>query len=327
MFTDLPEEQLRGYRSTVPEPEGFDAFWRGSIAVARERAVAPRLTEVDTGLTAIRTWDVEFSGWNGQPIRAWLRAPAHAEGPLPAVVHYVGYGGGRGSALDELAYSAAGYAHLLMDTRGQGSGWSEGATPDDFGTGPQAPGVMTRGIGSIETYYYGRFFTDAVMAVDAARSLDLVDGERIAVHGGSQGGAAALAAGALADDVRAVVARVPFLCDIPRAITITDAKPFHEIVEYLAVHRGEIASVLHVLSHIDGVHFASRITAPLLVTAALMDAVVPPSGPFAAFNASPSSAKDLLLHPYNGHEGGGPEDTAAALAFLARHLGSEGTRA
>jgi cephalosporin-C deacetylase len=179
---------------------------------------------------------------------------------------------------------------------------------------------MTRGLGSPEQYYYTRFFTDAVLAVDAVRRLPCVDGARVGVTGGSQGGAGALAAGALADDVRVVVARVPFLCDVPRAITITNARPFHELVDYLAVHRDQIDHVLAVLAHVDGAVLASRITAPLLVTAALMDEIVPPSGPFAAYNAAPSKKKELILHPYNGHEGGGPEDIAAALRFFATEL-------
>lgn len=325
MLTDLPEAELRRHRTAVAEPEGFDAFWADRIADARAAAQPAELTEVETGLTAIRTWDVSFSGWGGQRIRAWLRAPAGAGGRLPAVVEYVGYGGGRGSALDGLTFAAAGYAHLLMDTRGQGSGWSEGVTPDDAGTGPQVPGVMTRGIGSPLTYYYVRLITDAVLAVDAARSLPLVDPDRIAVHGISQGGGLALAAGALADGVAAVVARVPFLCDIARGITITDAKPFHEVVEYLAVHRGEADAVMRVLAHVDGALFAARLRAPLLVTAALMDPVVPPSGPFAALNASPGET-ELVLHRFNGHEGGGPEDTAAALRFLAARMPPTTTR-
>lgn len=320
MFTDMPEDALRAHRSAVQEPEGFDAFWAEEVERSRGLAGPPHMTAVETGLTAIDTWDVEFSGWDGQPVRGWLRAPAGARGQLPAVVEYVGYGGGRGSVLENLTFAAAGYAHLLMDTRGQGSGWSEGVTPDDAGTGPQAPGVMTRGIGSPRTYYYTRFFTDAVLAVDAVRSLPLVDGARVAVTGGSQGGAAALAAGALADGVSVVVAKVPFLCDIARSITITDARPFHEVVEYLAVHRDQVDAVTAVLAHVDGALMATRITAPLLITAALMDEIVPPSGPFAAFNASPSAEKRLLLHRFNGHEGGGPDDVAAALAFIARHL-------
>jgi cephalosporin-C deacetylase len=321
MLTDLPEEHLREYRSAVEEPEGFDAFWSGQIAAARALAAPARLVEVDTGLTAIRTWDVEFSGWGGQRVRGWLRAPADATGPLPTIVEYIGYGGGRGSALENLAFSAAGYLHLTMDTRGQGSVWSEGVTPDDAGTGPQVPGVMTRGIAAPETYYYTRFFVDAVLAVDAARAMPLADPTRIAVHGISQGGGTALAAGALAEGVAAVVARVPFLCDIPRAITITDAKPFHEIVEYLTIHRAQADAVLRVLSYIDGVHFAARLRAPLLVTAALMDPIVPPSGPFAAYNAA-AVPKELVLRRFNGHEGGGPEDTAETLRFLRARLGA-----
>jgi cephalosporin-C deacetylase len=320
VLTDLPEEALRAHRTSAREPADLDGFWAARLAEARSVAAPPEAIEVETGLTAIRTWDVRFSGWGGQRIAGWLRAPAAATGPLPAVVEYVGYGGGRGSVLDGLAFAAAGFAHLVMDTRGQGSGWSTGVTADSGGTGPEVPGVMTRGLASAEQYYYTRFFTDAVLAVDAVRLLPGVDGSRVAVTGGSQGGAGALAAGALAVDVRAVVARVPFLCDIPRAITITDARPFHEIVQYLAIHRDEAQHVLDVLAHIDGAVLASRITAPLLVTAALMDEIVPPSGPFAAFNAARSEVKEILVHPFNGHEGGGPEDVAAALRFIGTAL-------
>lgn len=320
MFTDLPEHLLRAHRTTAVEPDDLDGFWAERLAEARDLASPPEAVEIDTGLTAIRTWDVRFSGWGGQRIAGWLRMPAGATEPLPAIVEYVGYGGGRGSALDGLTFAAAGYAHLVMDTRGQGSGWSSGTTADSGGTGPEVPGVMTRGLASAADYYYTRFFTDAVLAVDAVRALPGVDGTRVAVTGGSQGGAGALAAGALADDVRAVVARVPFLCDIPRSMTITDARPFHELVDYLAVHRDEVEHVLRVLAHIDGSLLAARITAPLLVTAALMDQIVPASGPFAAFNAAPSARKEIMVHPYNGHEGGGPEDIAAALRFIGAEL-------
>ena len=315
MFTDLPEAELREHRTSSAPPADFDEFWSARIAEARALAAPPELIEVDTSLTAIRTWDVAFSGWGGQRVRGWLRTPAGATGPLPAIVEYVGYGGGRGSAIENLAFAAAGYAHLLMDTRGQGSGWSRGVTPDDAGAGPQVPGVMTRGILDPATYYYTRLFTDAVLAVDAARGLDVVDPDRVAVHGVSQGGGTALAAGALAGGVAAIVARVPFLCDFPRSLVITDSNPFHEVVAYLATHRDEVDAVMRTLSYVDGAHFAARGTAPLLVTTALMDPVVPPSGPFAAYNAAPEP-KELLLHRFNGHEGGGPDDTEAALRFL-----------
>jgi cephalosporin-C deacetylase len=322
MYTDLPEADLRAYRTAVADPEDFDAFWSGELERSRAAARPVELTEVDAGLTAIRVFDVTFSGWNGQPIKGWLRVPALADGPLPGVVQAVGYGGGRGHAQMNLLWAAAGYAHLVMDSRGQGSGWSRGDTPDDAGSaGPQYPGVMTRGIRSPGTYYYARFFTDAVLAVDALRSLDLVDGDRIGVTGGSQGGGTALAVGALSDAVRVVAAQVPFLCEMPRGIAITDAYPFKEVADYLAAHRSEEETVLRTLAYFDGVNFARRGRVPALFSAALMDAIVPPSTVFAAYNAYPAE-KELLLWRYSGHEGGGPDDEEAALRFFAKHLRS-----
>ena len=89
-----------------------------------------------------------------------------------------------------------------------------------------------------------------------------VDPERVAVLGGSQGGAMALAVGGLVPGLAAVVANVPFLCDIARAITITDAYPFREVADYLATHRDKVDVVLRTLGYIDGVSFARRGTAP-----------------------------------------------------------------
>ena len=87
--------------------------------------------------------------------RRWLLAPAGATGPLPTVVEYLGYGGGRSLPFQWLQWAAAGYAHLVMDTRGQGSSWSPGDTPDLEGDAPAGggnyPGFVTRGIGRPET--------------------------------------------------------------------------------------------------------------------------------------------------------------------------------
>ncbi|VXC00127.1 acetylxylan esterase [Frigoribacterium sp. 9N] len=315
MFTDLPEPALREYRSTQTDPDDFDEFWATTLAETRAHPLDLRVDRVDTGLTTVDVYDVTFSGWAGQPVRAWLRVPAEAEGPLPAVVQFVGYGGGRGAAVENLFWSSAGFAHLQMDTRGQGSGWSLGATPDPDGSGPAHPGVMTRGIDSRETYYYRRVFADAVRAVEAARGLDVVDASRVSVVGGSQGGGIALAVAGLVPDLAAVAAYVPFLCDFRRATVITDADPYKEIGRYLAVHRHRASSVHDVLAYFDGVNFARRATAPALFTTALMDPTCPPSTVFGAFHAY-AGAADVTVWPYNGHEGGGFEDDLLALALF-----------
>jgi len=319
VYTDLSEEELRAYRSDQVDPPDFDEFWAATLKESRSLGDASVVVPVDTGLATIDTFDVTFPGFGGQPVRAWLRVPAGRTGRLPTVVQYVGYGGGRGHVLENLLIASAGFAHLQMDSRGQGSVWSRGDTPDDAPAGPQVPGVMTRGIEDPQTYYYRRLFTDAVRAVDAARGLDVVDPERVAVIGQSQGGATALAVAALVPDVAAVVAHVPFLCDFPRATVVTDAYPFREVVDYLATHRHRREAVHRTLSYFDGVNFARRAQVPARFSAALMDDVVPPSTVFAAFHEY-AGPKELQVWQYNGHEGGGPDDDEAALEFLRARL-------
>ncbi|MFD3455511.1 acetylxylan esterase [Streptomyces sp. NPDC058691] len=323
MFTDLPEPELRTHRSTQTAPDDFDDFWDATLAAARAAAPPGAVTvePVATGLRTVHVFDVTFPGYGGEPVRAWLRLPRGAEGPLPAVVTYVGYGGGRGHALESLLWASAGFAHFHMDTRGQGSGWSRGDTPDSGAAGPQAPGMMTRGIEDPHRYYYRRLFTDAVRAVDAVRTLPSVDAGRVAVLGASQGGGTALAVAALVPDVSALVAHVPFLCDFPRAVVITDADPYREIGRYLAVHRASAARVHRTLAYFDGVNFAARAHVPARFSAALMDEITPPSTVFAAYNAY-AGPKAIDVWPYNGHEGGAIDDDEAALAFLRTRLGA-----
>lgn len=125
-YRDMPIEQLRGYRPSLHVPVDMDRFWASTLAEAREHPLEATFTAVDNGLGLISTIDLTFAGYDGAPVRAWLHVPAGERGPLPAVVEYVGYGGGRGLPHERVMWAAAGYAHVVMDTRSQGSTWSVG---------------------------------------------------------------------------------------------------------------------------------------------------------------------------------------------------------
>ena len=319
-LTDLPLADLRTFLPDVAEPADFDAFWRRTLDEARAAASDPVVVAVDSPVTELIVEDLTFSGFGGEPIRAWIMRPRTDE-PRPAIVEYIGYNGGRGVPGERLQWAAAGYVHILMDTRGQGSGWGTGGdTPDPHGSDGAVPGFMTRGIRQPDTYYYRRVFTDAVRAIDTAAALPFVDAERISVTGGSQGGGITLAAAALHPAVKAAMPDVPFLCHFRRSVEMTPDHPFLEIERYLAVHRTEVDRVFETLSYFDGVNFARRITAPALFSVGLMDGIVLPSSVFAAFNHCGSDDKHIEVYEFNGHEGGQTEQWLRQARWLAERV-------
>jgi cephalosporin-C deacetylase len=318
MFFDMPLEELRTYLPSREEPPDLDAFWQGTLAEARAFPLDAVFEPVDYGLRTVETFDVTFNGYGGQAIKGWLLLPRHRQERLPCVVEYIGYGGGRSFPTDWLVWSSAGFAHLVMDTRGQGSAvWRHGDTadPEPEGSNPHYPGFMTRGILDAETYFYRRVFTDGVRAVAAAKAHPVVDVERIAVTGGSQGGGITLAVGGLEPGVSVVMPDVPFLCHYRRATSITDAAPYSEIVQYCKSHRDKVDTVFQTLSYFDGVNFAARCRAQALFSVALMDLICPPSTVFAAYNHF-AGPKEIKVYQYNDHEGGGNYQTVEKVRFL-----------
>jgi cephalosporin-C deacetylase len=318
---DLPEPQLRAYRPDVPEPSGFDDFWRETLATSRAAGSGIRRSPAPSPLDLVTVEDVVFPGFAGEPVHAWLILPAGVRDPLPAVAEFVGYGRGRGLPHERLHWPAAGFAQLIVDTRGQGSTWGTGGqTPDPHGAGPATAGFLTRGIEDPHEYYYRRVFTDAVRAVDALREIAEVDPERIAVTGNSQGGAIAIAAAGLSDGLIGALPSAPILCDLPRVVGLTDADPHAELTRYLSVHRESAERVFQTLSYFDGVAFARRATAPALFGAGLMDTIAPPSGVFAAANHWAAGA-DVVAYPWNGHEGGEGAHWVRQAEWLRERVG------
>ncbi|QCB96005.1 acetylxylan esterase [Arthrobacter sp. PAMC25564] len=331
---DMPLDQLRAYTSSAVEPEDFDEFWGQTIAEAREFPLDAVYTPVENHLRVIDSFDVSFSGFGGARIKGWLHLPANRDtaGALPVVVQYIGYSGGRGLVQQDTKWAQAGYAHFIMDTRGQGYGGMLGETADPHPSAGEVSyaGLMTRGISAREDYYYRLVFVDAFRAIEAAQSHSEVDAGRVLLVGLSQGGGLAIAAAGLAagrlDGVLGTMADVPFLQDFPRAIDIAPRGPYPEIAGFLSRHRDRYESMLAVLNYFDGVHLGRRATAPALFSVALMDDVCPPSTVFAAYNAygagaaaapSAAPAKSVVVYRFNNHEGGQEHHWVSQLRYVA----------
>lgn len=314
---DLPLRELQTYLPARDEPADFDAFWASTLDDSASIATVPRWTDFDAGYSELITQDVEFNGFAGQPIKGWFIAPRHRAGPLPVVVSFLGYGGGRGTIGSWTQLAAAGFAQFVMDSRGQGSGYRPGDTPDGRFSGPSVGGVMTLGIDDPFGYYYRRLFTDAVLAVRAAQQHPLTDSARVIVQGGSQGGGIALAVAGLVDGLLGAAIDVPFLCGFRRAVELVDTHPYAEIGRYLKIHRGAEDRVFRTLSYFDGINFATRATAPALFSVGLMDQVCPPSTVYAAYNHY-AGMKHIEVYPFNGHENGEEVQAERVVEFARR---------
>jgi alpha-beta hydrolase superfamily lysophospholipase len=133
--------------------------------------------------------DLEFDS-AGDPCAAWLYPPCGDVVEAPIVVMAHGLSGTRRDGLGAFAarFAAAGIAALVFDHRGFGD---SGGEPDLF--------------------HPARQLEDWRAAIDFARSLPGIDGDRLATFGSSMGGGNALAAAAIDPRVAAAVSQVPFL--------------------------------------------------------------------------------------------------------------------
>ena len=247
-------------------------------------------------------YKITYRSLDGVKIRAYLAKPYETEGKtsrkFPAIITAPGYrGDGWGLELGE---SLRGYVILHVCPRSQGESaqlWKI-----------DGPDYLTWHIANPEGYFYQGAYVDLVRGVDYLCSRPDVDTNRIGAIGISQGGGLVLAAAALDPRIKAVVARVPFLCDMRLAATIDNSLVKVLLDRYGALTPGN----LNTLDYFDPVNLAHRLQAPTLIGAGGKDTTCPAQTVRAVFDKL-AGIKVLAIYPNMDHPSG--SDSHATEAF------------
>ncbi|WP_144487226.1 acetylxylan esterase [Bacillus pumilus] len=312
---DLPLDELKKYKPKKTARPDFSNFWKASLEELNQVEAEPALEPYDYPVKGVKVYRLTYQSFGHSQIEGWYAVPDQA-GPHPALVHFHGYNASYDGGIHDIVnWALHGYATFGMLVRGQGGSEDKTVTP-----GGQALGWMTKGILSKETYYYRGVYLDAVRALDVIQSFPEVDEHQIGVVGGSQGGALAVAAAALSDIPKVVVADYPYLSNFERAVDVALEQPYLEINSYFRRNSDPEAEekAFETLSYFDLINLAGWVNQPTLMAIGLIDQITPPSTVFAVYNHLETD-KDLKVYRYFGHEYI-PAFQTEKLAFLQKHL-------
>jgi len=306
-FGVRPEEIV----SPLDRPDDFEAYWDK----AREEltGVDPRfkLIRQDSLCTENReVFILEMFSLGDVLVRAWYMRPVK-EGVYPAVLHVQGYST---FMIPDWMYQGEDMVALGLNIRGHGFSRDQ--------VNPGFPGYLQHHVDDKEKYIYRGAYMDCLRAVDFLYSRKEVDTSRVAVEGGSQGGALSFATAAL--DNRRIdlcVPHVPFLSDFRDYFKVA-RWPAHEFVQYFGDHP-EIPEdeIYRNLSYIDIKNLAPWIKAPVLMSIGLRDEICPPHINFAAFNQV-KGRKEYVVYPEAGHNPPGSYHVAK-YKYIKKEFGME----
>jgi len=286
--------------SPVDAKEDLREFWDNSLKeLAKVKPdyklmLVPEYSQLDYEI-----YLVEMRSLGNELIRGYYAKPKR-EGKHPVIVEYMGYGSG--------PYPPTqwwdGFARFILSIRGQALNEPE----NRFGK------WMIYGLESKEDYYYRGAFMDVIRALDFVSSRPEIDTERIAVAGGSQGGALSFVAAALDKRVKAAAPTIPFLSDFRDYFRLNQwmrddfGSYIHgkmhvknmtseESQQYL---EAQWEALFDLLTYFDIKNLAQWIECPLIMGIGMQDDVCPPHINFAAYNQV-KSEKRWIACPDCGH--------------------------
>lgn len=310
--------QPESIQPTQQDPADFDAFWSAGKAALAKIPMDAKVTPLpEYGNSGADCYHVNLQniGMGSAPSRLYgIFCEPKAPGKYPALLAVPGAGVRPYRGLAEMA--ASGVITLQIGIHGIP------VTMDpelyvSLGAGALA-NYNTFGLDSRDRYYYRRVYLGCVRANDFLTSHPKWDGMRLAVTGGSQGGALSIVTAALDPRVKGLAAYYPALSDVtgylhnraggwPHMFRATEGPQEHRSPEKIKTTQ-----------YYDVVNFARRVKVPGFYTWGFNDETCPPTSMYSAYNVIPGK-KELMLALETGHNNI-PEQVAKVKDWLLQFL-------
>ena len=264
---------------TTQMPKDFHSFWKDAIEGVRNlpfetlMTLQPQLCTPHADVYHVRFQNTR----KGQYIYGMLAIPK-GEGPFPAVLKVPG-AGVRPYAGETKFFPQAGVITLEIGIHGIPVNMEQ-PLYDNLRYNALAD-YNTSHNDDRDRYYYKRVYLGCVRAVDWLCTLPQVDTTRLAVYGGSQGGALSIVTAALHEKITCLSANYPALCEIA-GFYHGRAGGWPKI--FKDKEEVALAEKVHVSEYYDVVNFARCVRVPGFYLWGYNDQVCCPTSVYSAYN-------------------------------------------
>lgn len=304
---------------TTVMPDDFDGFWKRARAEAAKIPHDVRCEKNDQSkLKDHDEYRVSFAAPNGRRVYGYFRKPKDASAKAPLRVQVPGAGLGPWSMWPPAPKK--GEAQLFM-TVFPWAPWEDGNAQrgkydemiKGFKTRYGYAAYYLAGLSDgLESEFYYPVMLGIDRAITWAAAQEGVDGENVFYYGISQGGAFGLYLSYLNPLIKRAVVNVPGFADMMCGEKGRQPCVHREL--FNTTDEKVLASLKVRCPYFDTANFAAKITIPIRFVTGQQDWVCPPHTVYAAYNACPSSDKDIFFTS-GGHQSAVEEASGRAEKF------------
>lgn len=287
-----------GFKAGYPVPEDLREFWDEQIAKMREMKLKASVKEIpaEDGYVC---FDIEIPMPEGNPARAYLAYPKDApKKSLPIVIrtHSAGVKGKwcQCSVANTIKDAQRGNGAIALDINAHGMLNGQPQEYYDKLWEGELNRYYTRDFTGHEDFYFRLMYLRMVRALDYLVTLPQWDGERVAVYGGSQGGAQAAALAGIDKRVTIAMLSVPAFMDVGGKLD-NRAGSWPKTYSRTPEKYGKY------LTYYDGASLLTLTKAKLYFEAGLVDYTCPPACVATGYYNAASDDKTIVYFPYRPH--------------------------